>query len=883
MRWRRDQRTASAQRRQRADGEPPSPRPARGTNSSQARSPISDLLVTGGAARGRVFGELLADLGIGAPAADAPGPSPAVDDRLIGHSLGRYRITGKVGVGGMGVVYSADDTRLARPVALKFVPLERLGDRQALERFSREVRVVSALNHPNISVLHEIGDLDGRPFIVLELLEGATLADLLAAGPIAPERALEIAAEVAAGLEAAHEAGILHRDIKPANVFVTRRGHVKILDFGIAKLLPPPFGASSGPRGEAPESSLTESGMIPGTVGYMSPEQVRGQVIDVRSDIFSLGAVLYEMLTGRKAFPGSSAGAVIEAVLRHEPEPLGGDSGDPRLEALVRRALAKDAADRWPDAAAFRAALQRLRLELLSRSGQWARPRTIGARWRTGAVIGAAAALAATALLIGVRLYRGAGGPGGARPTITVAVLPFEELAGDPASRFLALSVPDEVANVLARSHELSVRPFTETRRIGDTTRDPSALGRELGVDHLVTGTLFVREGTLHLTLEAIATGDARAVWRDTVSLPADDLVTLRHRVSLAVAGGLLPAIGASADEPGSAPESTEAYRLFLETLPTLNDPEPNRAAIAKLERSVALDPGFAPAWAALGRRQFIEAFYWSGDGSASDTGQRATERALALDPDLMEAMGNLVELRLAAGHTAEAYEAARQLAEHRPRTAFAHGLVSLPLRYGGLLDQARDTCDRALALDPRDPRLRNCTLTYLLSGDYERTEELAARAGSLLWSNDVLARVELMRGNSQQALRLWSRQIDPSAGRLRRDAVVACLEGDHGDATERRWLESFEEVLATHDPEWHYLSAGLFAYCGHSDRALELLRRAAYGGCCVDPSPHVDPLLASLSGTREIEVIRGISQECRERFARRIGLIGETAASVMP
>jgi tetratricopeptide (TPR) repeat protein len=291
--------------------------------------------------------------------------------------------------------------------------------------------------------------------------------------------------------------------------------------------------------------------------------------------------------------------------------------------------------------------------------------------------------------------------------------------------------------------------------------------------------------------------------------------------------------------------------------------------AISLLERSLELDAGFAPAWSELGRRLLTDAFYWEGGPTGWDRARRATERALQLDPDLMDAAGTLVDLLVLDGKVIEAYRIAAGLVAHRPQSGYHYGLLAIALRYGGLVEEAVAACDRGHSIDPRDPRLRLCTWAYLWAGDSERAKAFASRATSLLWNNDVLARIALMEGNVEEARALWSRQVDPSAGRLRRDAVVACLE----DRTEAaaRFERDLEDVLSVHDPEWMFLSAGLFARCGLADDALSLLREAALGGYCVDPSPHVDPLLAPLESRDELVEIRNIASVCRERMRREV------------
>jgi eukaryotic-like serine/threonine-protein kinase len=839
------------------------------TDSAEVPTPLRDPLATGGAMRGALFRELAGGMGAASDSGATRNGSSEDAETLVGAAFDRYRIVERLGSGGMGDVYRARDQELERDVAIKLLRADLVRDPQALERFVREARSVSALNHPNICVLHEIGQHQGRPYLVLELVDGDTLQDVARSSPADLDRVLEIAAAAAAGLEAAHEAGIVHRDIKPANLILSRRGHLKILDFGIAKLLPQQATTSE-------RDALTRPGTTLGTVAYMSPEQVVGGEVDARSDVFSLGAVLYEVTTGRRPFEGLTPGGVVDAILHARPKPLLElrPELDPRFGTIVERALAKELAERYQSAGELRADLEALRLDRLSGSRRRFEPG--GQRRRRGRLL---AGLVASLVLLLVWLLAVAvaasrrrareGVADGVRRA--VAVLPFEQLSPGEDDARLAVALPDELVTVLSRAPELTVRPFSASRRFVGPV-DLRRVSEELSVDRLLTGQLARFGEELRLTLEAVDTDADRIVWRDSLALPAKDLIALRATLAQRVGAGLLPVLGVQTLDTGTRPESSEAYSLYLGTLAALNDPEPNRAAIEQLERSVNLDPTFAPAWAELARRLAVHSYYWQGGDTARERARVAAQLALELDPELLGATGTLVELLAEDGRVVDAYRTSRRLVDRRPQSGFAHSLLAIALRYGGLLEEADAACEEGVRLDPGDPRLRSCAWTYLWLGDHERAAGHAARSTSLLWANDMAARIALAQGRDDAARQLWLRQLDPSAGLLQRDHLVACLEGRGGPEVERRFAESFEELRSGRDAEWKFFSAGLFARCGYPERALELLRSAVGGGYCVESSPSIDPLLQPLAGLPELRDLQRQASLCQEALRREIG-----------
>ncbi|HEY6930878.1 MAG TPA: serine/threonine-protein kinase, partial [Thermoanaerobaculia bacterium] len=409
---------------------------------------------------------------------------------MIGQTVSHYRVLGKLGGGGMGVIYEAEDLKLGRHVALKFLPEDVTADPGTLERLKREARAASSLQNPHICTIHDIDEYEGRPFLVMELLEGESLKDRLNTGALSLEKTLELSIQIADALEAAHARGIVHRDIKPANIFVTRRGEAKLLDFGLAKLdvvhpSAPEKAASELPTGIAPEN-LTSPGTAMGTVAYMSPEQARGEPLDQRTDLFSFGTVLYEMATGRQPFAGNTSAVIFDAIFHREPTPVTRANPDlpEELSRIIQHALEKDRDLRYQSAADMRADLKRLRRD--SESGRVSRaeipaarpPRSRRPAWPV--TVGAAVLVAAAALAWWISHRRPTSSA--ARGQKSIAILPFQNLSGDSSIDYLRLGLPDEIATTLSYVPALAIRPFASSRKFSGPDVDPQAAGRELQV-----------------------------------------------------------------------------------------------------------------------------------------------------------------------------------------------------------------------------------------------------------------------------------------------------------------------------------------------------------------------------------------------------------------
>jgi tetratricopeptide (TPR) repeat protein len=421
------------------------------------------------------------------------------------------------------------------------------------------------------------------------------------------------------------------------------------------------------------------------------------------------------------------------------------------------------------------------------------------------------------------------------------------------------------VTTTLSYSPSLSIRPFASTEKYAEGTFDPQKVGQELGVAHIVTGH-FLRKGDLiQVTLEVIDVAENRVEWRDTVRAPAQELTALHEQISARVQQGLLPRLGGpgTTGDMRSRPKNEEAYDLYLRSVAFSTNVGPNREALHMLERAVGLDPTYAPAWAALSRRYYFDAVFSDQPGEDVSPAIRAGERALALDPNLTDAAGFLITIRVEGGDLDGAYTQAVELLTHRPQDSMAHFAVAYVLRYAGLLDEAKQECETALALDPRNPRFRSCSIVYMQSGEYGRALEVARLDAGSDWSNSTLTDIYWRQRNSDEALRFA--RLMPAGSLWGGDAVEACLQGL--PQRHRMIRELITNVAAARDPEPRYFFAAMAAECGLPKESVEMLRQAIERNYCAYPAFDNDPLFNKIRNTPEFFAVRTRAIECQNKF----------------
>ena len=589
-------------------------------------------------------------------------------EEVLPARIGRYTIEGKLGEGGMGVVYAARDDRLERTIALKTISSVTTDD-TARQRLWREARAAASVNHPNICQIYEIGEDGGQLFIAMELLEGESLAERLRPGPLTASQSMPIALEILTALSALHARGIVHRDLKPSNVFLTAHG-VKLLDFGLAR--PELEGSLGG------EIAVTRTGVVMGTPRYMAPEQAGGEAVDLRSDLFAAGAILFEMLAGRPAFNGRTVAEVLHATRYEQPPALTGSPAVAAVDRVIRRAMAKRPADRPVSAAAMAEELRAIR----------------------GIESGATRALAQT-------LTR-------------LVVLPFRVLRSDPETDFLAFSLPDAIANSLSGNPSLIVRSSAVAARFGAETPDLSALAAEADVDRVVIGTLLRSGDQLRATAQLIEAPGGTLLTSQTVDSSMGDLFRLQDDIARRVSDALsLPLSGRRASTAADAPQDARAYELYLRANEIARTYDGLPAARDLYQRCLELDSGFAPAWAQLGRCHRVIGKYVEATPDSEARAEDAFRRALALNPRLTIAHKFYANLEADIGQAHGALvRLLGEAARHGNDPELFAGLVHA-CRYCGLFEQSIAAHAEARRLDPNIPT--SVEQTLLMTGAIDR------------------------------------------------------------------------------------------------------------------------------------------------------------------
>ena len=740
-------------------------------------------------------------------------------DAIIGRQIGHYQVRNLLGRGGMGEVYLADDTSLGRKVALKLLPADFTGDTDRVRRFQQEARAASALNHPNIVTIHQIGQVEGRHFFVTEFIDGETLREAIRRAPMKLGEVLHVATQIASALSVAHAADLVHRDIKPENIMLRRDGIVKLLDFGLAKLTEPLGRATVDTEAATKALIITEPGLVLGTAQYMSPEQARGLGVDGRTDIWSLGCVVYEMVARRQPFVGATMLDVLSAILNQEPDLLAHHLPEaPReLEQIVSKALRKDPDERYQTVKDLLIDLNDLKrdLEFQAQLKHSAPPTNM------------AGGLGSQRLGLETRV---SARPGCERRLI---VLPFRMLRPDTETDFLAFSLPDAITSSLSGLDSLVLRSSVTASRFANTSPDLRVIAAETDVNTVLTGTLLRAGDHLRLSTQLVEAPSGTLIWSQVTQVDLLDIFEVHDELVNRIVESLSVPLTSREREmvKHDMPANAKAYELYLRANRLAQDVLHISAARALYERSVELDRQYAPAWARLGRCYWWQAKWTSQTEQDLELAEQAFQRAFGLNPDLPLAHNLYARFEVDRGRAILAMRRLLQrLKVSRSDADLYAGLVQA-CRYAGLLQASAAAHTRALALDPQ--AATSVAYTYFMLGDYSRA--LSAPKADVGYVESCTLMLMNRDKEADEVIRESLRRVeglDSYGGGL--EIISHIIEGNRTKS-----LELLEARLHSKfvDLEHCYHLSRQMSYLGETRRALETLGHITERGFCCYPA----------------------------------------------
>jgi serine/threonine protein kinase/tetratricopeptide (TPR) repeat protein len=728
----------------------------------------------------------------------------------------------------MGVVYEAEDLSLGRHVALKFLPEDLVATKESLERFKREAKSASALNHPNICTIHEIGEHEGRPFIAMEMMKGRTLKHAIAGAPMEIDQVLDLGVQIADALDAAHAEYIIHRDIKPANIFVTERGQAKLLDFGLAKQAGIESPDSEMPTASAPQH-LTKTGSTVGTVAYMSPEQARGKDLDARTDLFSFGVVLYEMVTGQLPFGGQTTGEMLEAIFMKEPvAPVRLNPKVPaELERIIGKAMEKDRNLRYQHASEMRTDLQRLKRDTsMPQTSRVAAGAEARAPKRHGLWIGAAA-IFVVVLTVAMFYFSRRGKPVASGKT-SIVVLPFTNMSADKDQEYFSDGLAEELIDVLSKNPKLRVISRTSAFSFKGKEVDIKTIAQKLNITHVLEGSVRKAGNQLRITAQLIEAASDSNLWSQTYDRPLENIFAVQDNIANSVAEALKVTLEGiqTTKAKQTNPEAYNAYlqgRYFFDR----RSKEDLEKAIGYFEEALKIDPNYARAWAwlsAVHSRQDI-AYVSLDEGYAK--ARKEVEKALQLDPNLADAHAQIGWIKRNYDWDWTGADASYKRAlKLEPANADAIRGAAVLAATLGRFDEAMTLDYRAIELDPlRIATYNNLGLHAYRAGRWDEAKAACLKALDLNpqypGAHLLLARIYLVQSKPEQALAEIQKEPEPLwRGLGLALAYYAAGKKKEADAALAEYIVKFQNDDA-------FRIAEIYAYRGEADKAFEWLERA--------------------------------------------------------
>jgi len=737
---------------------------------------------------------------------------------MIGKIVSHYKILEKIGAGGMGVVFKAKDIKLDRMVALKFLPPNMHLDSDAENRLVSEAKAASSIDHPNICTIYEIDKAkDGQIFIAMACYEGETLKNKLKDGPLSIEQTIQYGIQIANGLQRAHKNGIIHRDIKPANIFITSDGMVKILDFGLAKV------------STQTQFSIIES--TSGTIAYMSPEQTRGGLITSQTDIWSLGVVFFQMITGELPFKGEYEQAIIYSILNEEPDVAQIHLKSPAFSKIVEKALQKDCDKRY-------ASMDEL-LEDISEKNSSAPPPTDKP---------------------GDEIKR-------------LAILPFSNIMNDPQTNFLGFALADQIIGAMAYSKYVQVRPSSSVRRYQDEIIDIQKAGSELNVKYILAGNYLKEADTIRLNIELIDLESDKMIWREPIEIKYKNVFELQDIVSQKVVKELKVQFSPEERERmrPEMPHNSVTYDQYLQAISYPFSVEGNENAIEILNNAIKLDPSYAPAYSELGSRYHLLSQIGTGTIAAQKKAEEALLKALSLKPDLLPALANLGLLYTDSGRHEQAHDMLIRALKINPNNAWLHFSLSYHYRYIGFLDQSKKEADIAIAIDPNNPRFRSSILTSMYLGRFDEILNSFDLDIDSPFTLNHFGEISLHNGNKKQALEYFKKsvQIKDEIGEFY--FAAAFIEFINGNFEKAKAYNLKRELENPADSENFYEIARTYGLFMLKDDCYRALKRSIDMGYVNYPAMQNDSFLDSVRQDSGIKDLLGKVQLIHEELKEKL------------